>query len=83
MEMCPCWGHVPAHRASALMGVSIPWCSMGLDPAEDPGAVCGVGAARLFQVGVSLPPRVAPLGQASSLPSVSMPGVQQEDFHCC
>lgn len=65
------------------MGVSIPWCSVGLDPAQGPGAVSGVGATRLFQAGVFLPPRVAPLGQASSLPSVSMPGVQQEDFHCC
>lgn len=65
------------------MGDSIPRCSMGLDPAQGPGAVCGVWATRLLQVRVSLPPRVAPLGQASSLPSVSMPGVQQEDFHCC
>lgn len=64
-------------------GCHIPWCRVGSDPAQGPGALCGAGATRLFQLGVSLSSRVAPLGQASSLPSVSMPGVQQEDFHCC
>lgn len=29
LALSPCWGRVPAHRASALMGVSIPWCSSG------------------------------------------------------
>lgn len=48
-----------------------PWCVMGLDPAWG------------CRAGVSLPPRAAPLGQAASLPSVPMPGVEQEDFHCC
>lgn len=30
LALSPCRGHVPAHRASALMGVSIPWVSASL-----------------------------------------------------
>lgn len=41
------------------------------------------GVMRLFRVGVSSSPGVAPLGQAASLPSVPTPRVEQEDFYCC
>lgn len=30
LALSPCRDHVPAHRASALMGVSIPWVSASL-----------------------------------------------------
>lgn len=30
LALSPCWVRVPAHRASALMGVSIPWVTASL-----------------------------------------------------
>lgn len=80
----PRW--VPAARwVSAAHGCQ-PLLHWGLDAAQGRGGVrscAGAGITRLFQVSVSSPLEVAPLGQAASLPSVPTPGVEQEDFHCC
>lgn len=70
------------------MGVSIPWVPLlgalwGQIQLRATGLHVGAGVTRLLQARVSFSPRMAPLLQGAPLPSVPMPGVEQEDLHCC
>lgn len=60
-----------------------PCCTGGWTRLRAAGLRVEAGITRRFQVRVSSPLEVAPLGRAASLPLVPTPGVEQEDFHCC
>lgn len=88
LALSPPWVQVPARRTLALMGVSIPWVPTlgalrGWIQLRATGLCAAAGVTKLFRAGVSSPLQVAPLGQAASLSLVLVPGVEQEDFHCC
>lgn len=67
LALSPSWVHMPAPRTPALMGASIPWppalgTFWGRIQLRATGLRVVAGVTRLFQVGVSSPPGVAPLG---------------------